>query len=420
MCKSLKNRERRKVLKNLSLGASSVLMAPYVWTQEKPVLRVLGAYLHEDVRLKAEEDLGFRIEFTFGEHSDVTHKAATQPESFDIFEKTADYIDILWNSGAIQPIEKNRIREWPAVSSLAKTGRVKTGTQIGLGDAPYKELNVLPGNILGETPTNQISFLPYMHNVDGFGYLTGSTADRSGEETESWSWLLDDRNHGKVGILIDPAVGFNELALAARASGKVSIKDLGNMTRSEIDDMVKILVDLKRAGHFAGFWSTLPKSVEFIKTGRTQIQSMFSPAFYHLKSKGVEISYAVPKEGYRAWQGALCLSSKTNPTAKDMAYEYMNWYLSGWPGAYISRQGYYTSNPDSARAYLSTSEWDYWYEGKPAETDLPGIDGETAVRKGETRPGGSYTNRLSSIAVWNGITTDYEYKLSGWYDFLTA
>lgn len=292
--------------------------------------------------------------------------------------------------------------------------------KLARGTHLIKELYVLPDDRLGASPTDQVSFLPYMYNVDGFGYLTDSTADRSGEEAESWSWLLDERNHGNVGILVDPAVGFNELALSAQASGKVSIKDLGNMTRSEIDNLVRMLVDLKQSGHFAGFWSTLPRSVEFMQSGRTQIQSMFAPAFYSLKSKGIEVSYAAPKEGYRAWHGALCLSSAASPAAKDMAYEYMNWWLSGWPGAYITRQGYYTSNPDSARSFLSASEWDYWYDGKPAGTDLAGIDESIAVKKGERRSGGSYTERLSNIKTWNGIATDYEYKLSGWYDFLTA
>ena len=391
-----------------------------MWTQEKPVLRVLGAYqtLYEDIRLKAQEDLGFRIEFTVGEHAAVTHKAATQPESFDVFEKTAEYIEVLWNSGAIQPIEKNRIREWSSISPLAKTGRVTPDARTGQGNPPYMDLNVLPDNSLGATSSDRISFLPYVHNVDAFGYLTDNAG--SDKDAESWSPLLDDRNHGKVGIIIDPAVGFNELALAAQASGRVSIHDPGNMSRDEIDNLVRLLVNLKKSGHFAGFWSTVPESTEFISSGRTQIQSMFAPAFYSLKSQGIKVSYAVPEEGYRAWQGAICLSAKASPSARDMAYEYMNWWMSGWPGAYITRQGYYTSNPGSARPYLSSSEWDYWYEGKPADIDLAGIDGKVAVQKGERRPGGSYTERLSNITIWNGIATDYEYKLSGWYDFLTA
>jgi putative spermidine/putrescine transport system substrate-binding protein len=421
---SKKNIERRKVLKGLSLGVTSAMAAPYVHTQDRPALRVLGAHqtLYEPIRLKAEQDLGFSIEYIIGEHAAVTHRAATQPQSFDLFEKSADYVEVLWNSGAIQPIEKRRIHQWDSIGSLAKTGRVIPDTPIAAGSAPYKILNVIPdtrGNGLGERSTDLVSFLPYVHNVDAFGYL----ADRPGNNehgSESWSWLLDDQYHGKVGILIDPAVGFNELAMAAQASGLAHFEDLGNMTHDEIGQFINVLIDIKKSGHFAGFWHTLPQSIDFVRSGRTRIQSMFSPAFYRLKSLGYNVVYAQPREGCRAWQGVMCLSSAVENSAKDMAYEYMNWWLSGWAGAYIARQGYYISNPESVRAYLSKAEWGYWYGGKPAETDLPGIDGNTVVRQGEIRPGGSYLERLSHIKIWNGITHNYEYKLSGWNDFLIA
>jgi len=230
-------------------------VAPYIWTQDRPALRVLGAHqtLYEPIRQKAEQDLGFRIEYTIGEHAAVTHQAATQPQTFDIYEKSADYIEMLWGSHAIQPIEKSRIKDWESVSSLTKTGRVSADAKIGEGKAPYKTLNVLPGNQLGATPTDQISFLPFVHNVDSFGYLTGSDPHTSENSEESWSWLMSEYNRGKVGILIDPAVGFNELALAARTSGKVSIDDIGNMTREDFTNLVNVLIELKRAGHFAGF-----------------------------------------------------------------------------------------------------------------------------------------------------------------------
>ena len=34
----------------------------------------------------------------------------------------------------------------------------------------------------------------------------------------------------------------------------------------------------------------------------------------------------------------------------DAAYEYINWYLSGWVGAYLNRQGYYSAVLETAKA----------------------------------------------------------------------
>ena len=74
------------------------------------------------------------------------------------------------------------------------------------------------------------------------------------------------------------------------------------------------------------------------------------------------VTFAAPKEGYRGWHGVMCLSSVTQGSVKDIAYEYMNWWLSGWAGAFIARQGYYISNPERSAQYLSKGEWEYWYQ----------------------------------------------------------
>ena len=54
----------------------------------------------------------------------------------------------------------------------------------------------------------------------------------------------------------------------------------------------------------------------------------------------------------------------------DAAYEYLNWYKSGWQGGFIAKQGYYTSVPETAKKFMTQNEWDYWYEGKPATEEI--------------------------------------------------
>jgi len=103
-----------------------------------------------------------------------------------------------------------------------------------------------------------------------------------------------------------------------------------------------------------------------------------------------------------------------------MAYEYMNWWLSGWPGAFIARQGYYISNPQRSSSYLEQSEWDYWYNGKPAGQPLKGPDGNISVQRGQVRSGGSYTDRFSNVAVWNTAMPTYDYTLQKWYEFISS
>lgn len=192
------------------------------------------------------------------------------------------------------------------------------------------------------------------------------------------------------------------------------------MTRHEVDKLFKILIEFKRKGHFRGVWSSVPQSVEFMASGDVDIESMFSPAVSSLKGKGVPCIYAAPKEGYRAWHGVMCLSKKTQGERKEAAYAFMNWWLSGWAGAFIARQGYYISNPSRAKQYMSKAEWDYWYLGQAASEQLRGTDGNISVQKGEIRTGGSYVKRFENVAVWNSVMDTYEYTLSRWKEFVLA
>ena len=147
---------------------------------------------------------------------------------------------------------------------------------------------------------------------------------------------------------------------------------------------------------------------------------MFSPAVSALNGQDIPVTFAAPKEGYRGWHGVMCMSSATQGRIKDVAYEYMNWWLSGWPGAFIARQGYYISNPKRSAQYLSDAEWNYWYKGQVASEPLKGPDGNISVRQGAQRTGGSYEERFSNVAVWNTVMPTYEYSLQKWYEFISA
>jgi putative spermidine/putrescine transport system substrate-binding protein len=200
----------------------------------------------------------------------------------------------------------------------------------------------------------------------------------------------------------------------------MSFVDISNMTIAEIDKLFGILMELKKQKHFAGFWNSVPQSVDFMTSGRVAIESMFSPGVSSANGRGTPVTYAAPKEGYRAWHGVMCLSRECKGGVRDAAYEYMNWWLSGWAGAFIARQGYYISNPERSRPLLTPNEWGYWYEGKATDIALKGTDGKISVPAGDIRTGGSYVERFSHVAVWNTVMDNYEYSLQRWYEFLVA
>jgi putative spermidine/putrescine transport system substrate-binding protein len=416
---------RRTFLKTSALVTGSSLAlakAPYVFAKSPVTLRVMGTHvtLQEEIRQKAMADLGIKLVFEAKGESELVQKATTFPEKFDLYEQWTDSIRTLWQANAIQPIETERLTYWNEINDISKKGRIIPTAPIGLGDAPYKILNVQKDGTLGSQFTGQISFLPYVHNVDSFGYNTNIIPKGIPYETESWGWLLDPKFKGKVGIVNAPTIGLFDLALAAQARGLMTFADMGNMTIKEIDVLFTVLMELKKQRHFAGFWNTVPQSADFITSGRMSLGSMFSPGVSMANANGTPVTYAAPKEGYRAWHGVMCMSRECRGARQDAAYDYMNWWLSGWAGAFIARQGYYISNPERSRPLLSTTEWDYWYDGKTTNQPLKGPDGRISVPAGDIRTGGSYVDRFSHVAIWNTVMDNYEYSLDRWYEFLLA
>lgn len=380
----------------------------------RPALRVLGTEitLLPEIRERAEADLGIAIAFEALDFLGAQRKAATDPGSFDIYDQCFHSLDIVWFWQALQPIDTARIALWDAMSDLSRTGRLGSQAQAAPGDAPARKLHVQGDGSLGPLPGRGISMVPTVHNLDSFAYDPAALSLPPGEAS-SWGWLLDRR----VALVDEPAIGIFDAALAAQAGGHMHFADLANMTLAELDQLFGLLLERKRTHHFCGHWRTGADCATLARSGQAALQSMWSPTAVALAAGGAGIEQADPVEGYRAWHGGLALSRRLDGPMRDTAYAYLNWWLSGAAGAIVARQGYYMSVPGRVRAHLSDAEWEYWYEGKPAASDLPGVGRGVAVRRGQVRSGGSYWQRASRVAVWNATMDEHNYLVRRWRAF---
>ena len=112
------------------------------------------------------------------------------------------------------------------------------------------------------------------------------------------------------------------------------------------------MIELKKSGHFRATWTTFDQSVQLMAAGEVIIQSMWSPAVAAVRVKEIPCIYAPVnvkngKEGYRGWCNGMALMKHLSGKKLDAAYEYLNWYLSGWQGAFVSRYGYYSPVPST-------------------------------------------------------------------------
>ena len=155
-------------------------------------------------------------------------------------------------------------------------------------------------------------------------------------------------------------------------------------------------------------------------SGETVIQSMWQPAVQVVRARGVEVEYTALKEGYRAWGNGLGFMRHMDGLKLDAAYEYLNWFISGYQGAFQARAGYYSSLPETAREQLEAYEWDYWYEGKPATQEIKDPYGNVVAAKGHVRDGGSFPERMGNIACWNTLMDENRHLVKKWNEFLSS
>ena len=109
--------------------------APAVHTAGRPKLRVLGTAISllEELRVKAEADLGIDICFDNNDFIVTQHKAAQEPDSYDIYDQCFHNLDIVWYWRAIQPIEIARVPLWGEINDLTKTGQIGPSARLGQG-----------------------------------------------------------------------------------------------------------------------------------------------------------------------------------------------------------------------------------------------------------------------------------------------
>ena len=362
---------------------------------------------------RAEADLGFPLEFMEQDFVTAQRTAAMRPDSYDVYDQCFHNLDIVWHWRAIQPIDISRIEAWDEMSDLARCVGAN-GAGGGLGDTPASRLYVQPDATLSANPTGRISMLPTVYNFDSFAINQGVSALDVDRDVVSWSELLNPGWHGRVALVDEPAIGAFDLTMALVAAGRMEVRDLGNMTVDEIDEMYGHAVELVNSGHLAPFWRRASEPVERFSNGELSISSIWSPSVVAMKARGMKVRQASPTEGYRAWHGGLCLAQHLQGRRLDMAYAWFNWFLDGWAGACMARQGYYMSVPERVRAVLNPEEWDYWYEGKPAARNLPDPNGREAIRAGEIRSGGSYRARANHIAVWNSAMDEHNFLVRRW------
>ena len=410
---------RRTLLKG-AVATAGVMGFPYVHAQEKITLRYLGTAVNQDKAIgeKFKADTGISIQYIPVTTDDVTKRAVTAPNSFDLIDTEYFSLKKIIPTGNLLGIDTKRIKNADKITSLFTRGEV-AGKKVGdQGTAPKKVMYLErpDAKTFSATPTQFMTLIPTTYNADTLGIRP----DLIKRPIDSWKELLNPEFKGKAAILNIPSIGIMDAAMVVEASGLYKYPDKGNVTKKEIDLTIKTLIEAKKAGQFRALWKDFNESVNLMASGEVVIQSMWSPAVTAVRTKGIDCVFQPLKEGYRAWAAGFGVPKSVTGKKADGVYEFINWFLDGWAGAYLNRQGYYSAVLETAKSKMEPYEWAYWMEGKPATQDIKSPNGDLLAKVGSVRDGGSYETRMGGIACWNAIMDENAYMVQKWNEFVAA
>jgi putative spermidine/putrescine transport system substrate-binding protein len=408
------------VLGGTALGTGALGGFPTVWAQNPITLRQFGTGVSNlnAIAEKCKADLGITLEMTATDSDAAAQRAVTQPDSYDIADIEYWILKKVYPAGVIQPMEISRLKYYDQIVPLFKNGKLTPESVIAQGTAPHTVgfVETADATDFAKGETGLFTMVPTIYNADTLGIRP----DLVGREITSWADIMDPAFKGKTSILNIPSIGIMDAAMIMEAMGNITYADKGNMTKAEIDATIDFLIKAKQDGQFRAFWKSFDESVNLMASGEVVIQSMWSPAVAAVRSKGIACTYQPLKEGYRSWGGGLGLAAHLDGAMLDAAYEYINWYTSGWVGGYLNRQGYYSAAMDTAKQYMSEDEWGFWIEGKAAQGDILSPDGVVMEKAGAVRDGGSFWDRMGKVACWNSVMDEDRYMVTRWNEFIAA
>lgn len=203
--------------------------------------------------------------------------------------------------------------------------------------------------IAGVTRGNQVFGIPYTYSEMGLIY------DRKQikEPPQSIQALWDPRYQGKV-LLYDSST--HNFSLAAQKLGKPSPFDL---SKQDWPNAVQQLIALRR--NALTFYTQPDESVALFKANGVALMfaNYGSQQVKLFQQAGIDIGYAIPREGALAWLDCWAITRGAHNTA--LAQAWINYFLESEPGnVLLTRQG--LSNTTSESPFIKAVDRLQWLQ----------------------------------------------------------
>jgi spermidine/putrescine-binding protein len=329
---------------------------------------------------------------------DVQTELLSGSTAYDCWETIGERLPAVIATNKIESIPVSALKSWANIRDTF----TKPNTKWGKGQQ-------IAGQIWTDDKHTALWMVPTVYNYDSIGYRPDLV---SKEEASSWTAIFDDKFKGKTGLNVDPLIAFGQAVLAMNSLGLLQVPNPGNPDKKSIDEASKFLISKKKNGQFRALWGDFGELVNLLASGEMILADAWQPAVMAVKAQGKQCTYAVPKEGYRAW--SIGVSPIAGTPNKEAVIAYADYWLSGPPAVIVSEQGYYSPSTDIKKV-MSPDKYAFWYEGKPWK-GAP----ERGIKEGDLRDGGSLEQRASTVAYWHQWPDEYDYLMKKWDEFLSA
>ena len=268
--------------------------------------------------------------------------------AYDCWETIGERLPAVIATNKIESIPTSALKNWANIRDTFTKVNPKWPTKAQI-----------VGQIWKDDKQTELWMVPTVYNYDSIGYRPDLV---SAEEANTWTAIFDDKFKGKTGLNVDPLIAFGQAVLAMNSLGLLNVPNPGNPDKKSIDEASKFLISKKKDGQFRALWGDFGELVNLMASGEMIVCDAWQPAVMAVKAQGKPCTYAVPKEGYRAW--AIGISPITGTPNKEAVIAYADYWLSGPPAITVSEQGYY-SPTTNIKKVMSPDKYAFWYEGKP-------------------------------------------------------
>jgi putative spermidine/putrescine transport system substrate-binding protein len=184
--------------------------------------------------------------------------------------------------------------------------------------------------------------IPIVANADAIIYLP----EKIGGVVTSYEVIFDPKYKGKVAMEDSWINSVIFTAIYLKENNIIPIENPGDLTESELRNVMEFLIKKKKEGQFKTFWNGWEHGLSLIKSGEVYAMTGWEPIQIEAKKSGINCEYAEPREGYEGWTNDLLLNAGTKENGNyDNAHLFANWLTSGYYGSVmVQNRGYVVPN----------------------------------------------------------------------------